>query len=123
MLLLLPHRRHSLTWLLSLCRYLFYDWDVLSEKKDHLSWRTNCPLRISDLFSLELLKTVKGYGSVKLLNARLSKPAETAMLAMPPCTASLKTSPAGDRMLIITVHMAIISQVCRSHCPIMSVLR
>ena len=98
-------------------RFLFYDWDVVLDKKDQLRWSTNCPHKISDLFSLEGLKSLKAYGSIKLLNARLSKPAETAMLAMPPCTACLKTNPAGDRMLIISCHLAILSQVRPFCCP------
>ena len=112
--------------LLSLCslissacsyRYLFWDWEVLSDKPSQLRWRTDCPVRVSDLFCLESLQSIKGFGSAKLLNARLSKPAETAMVAIPPATACLKTNLAGDRMLIITSHLAIISAVRRFSCP------
>ena len=98
-----------------LCRSLFYDWACTIDTSKKMKWETNCEYKVSKLCQLEVLTGIKGWGCVKLLNARLTKPSETAILAVPPATATLRTSPAGDRTLIVTMHKAIISQVCRCH--------
>ena len=74
-------------------------------------WTTDDPIKVSRLFRLQNLPGVKGVGCVKLLNARKSKPSETVMVALPPATALLKTTPAGDRVLIVTFHMGVLNDV------------
>ena len=75
-----------------------------------MQWETSDELVLSDLCSLDRLGNIHGCGAAKLLNARRTKPAETACIAVPPATACLKTFPAGDRVLIVTMHLSILHQ-------------
>ena len=66
---------------------------------------------LSELLKLQALDTVHGMGSVRLLNARASKPAEVAIMAMPPVFASLTSRRQGDRVLSLSFHTAVLGQV------------
>ena len=79
-------------------------------------WETHDELHLSDLCKLQLLN-IRAWGCAKLLNARLRKPAETACVAIPPATATLKQFPAGDRVLIVTMNTALLHQVCLRPMP------
>ena len=75
-----------------------------------MRWETNSPHNLSMLCCLEKVNP-KAIGCIKLLNGRIKKPSETAMLAVPPAYASLKTSPSGDRVLVLSVHTAMLQEV------------
>ena len=95
---------------------MFYEWTPSSDSKPtDMKWETNCEYLVSKLCALEALSNIRGWGCVKLLNAKLTKPSETAILAVPPATANLKTSRDGDRVLHMTMHLAIVSEVRLPH--------
>ena len=66
---------------------------------------------LANLLKLQNLDTVHGMGSVRLINARSSKPAELAIMAMPPAFARLTIRKQGDRVLSLSFHMALLGQV------------
>ena len=91
---------------------MFHEWTITNEHAKKMQWKTDDPELLSELCQLEQLKSIHGWGCAKLLNARRTKPAETACIAIPPATATLKTFPAGDRVLILTMHLSMLHQVC-----------
>ena len=95
------------------CRYLFQHWSPLAAKRKNgpLAWSSTSELMIANLLRLQSLDTVHGMGSVRLINARAMKPAETAIAALPPCYASLTTRKQGDRVLSLSFHLALLGQV------------
>ena len=93
------------------CRYLLCHWDKQSEKKGSVTWSTTSHLMLANLLKLQNLDTVHGWGSARLVNARESKPAEVAIMAMPPAHANLITRRQGDRVLSLSVHLALLGQV------------
>ena len=67
---------------------------------------------LANLLKLQMLDTVHGWGNVRLINARVKKPAELAIMVMPPATACLTTRRQGDRVLTVSFHLALLGQVC-----------
>ena len=93
--------------------YLFQHWTPVAakSKRGPLAWTSTSELMIANLLRLQVLDTIHGMGSVRLINARATKPAETAIVAMPPCFASLTTRKQGDRVLSLSFHLALLGQV------------
>ena len=95
------------------CRYLLCHWTKQSDLRGSVSWSTTSQLMLANLFKLEKLDSIHGWGSVRLVNARLSKPSELAIMAMQPAYANLITRKQGDRVLCISFHLAFLGQVRR----------
>ena len=67
---------------------------------------------LSQLCSLQELRGgVVAWGGCRLVNVSKQKAAETAVFAVPPATAALRTRAEGDRQLSISFHLAVMHQV------------
>ena len=96
---------------------MFADWDPeeCSTKKKWV-WRTQKVHTISRLCAMETLRSgIIGWGCCRLMNVSAKKPAESAVLAMPPGVAVLRQRPEGDMNLSVSFHLALVHQVRRQN--------
>ena len=105
------HFSHAVCFLV-LNRYLFRHWTAQEEGvgRGSVAWWTASDLLLGSLLKLQGLEN-HGWGSLRLINARESKPSELAIMAMPPVYARLTTRRQGDRVLSLSFHMALFGQV------------
>lgn len=66
---------------------------------------------LANALKLQRLDTIHGWGNARLVNARLKKPSELAIMAMAPVYARLKTRKQGDQVLSLSFHLAHLGQV------------
>ena len=93
-------------------RQIFNGWDPEEPKPKRAEWRTSTFFRLSKIASMHSLRSgVVGWGCCRLVNVTKAKPAETAVFAVPPAVAVLRTRPEGDTQLKLSFHIAVIHQV------------
>lgn len=68
---------------------------------------------VANVLRLQNLDTIHGFGNVRLVNARVGKPSELAIMAMAPAYVQLRTRKQGDRALSFSFHLAHFGQVRR----------
>ena len=79
-----------------------------------LAWSSTSDLMLANVLRLQRLDTCHGWGNARLVNARVKKPSELAIMAMAPVFASLKTRKQGDVVLSFSFHLAHLGQVRQS---------
>ena len=96
-------------------RKIFAAWEFQVDKwkPDRLEWKTTTFENLSKIGSLQGLGSgIVGWGCCRLVNVTKSKPAETAVFAVPPAVAVLRTRREGDTQLKLAFHVAAMHQVC-----------
>ena len=66
---------------------------------------------MANILRLQNLDTIHGWGNARLVNTRVGKPSELAIMAMTPAYVQLRTRKQGDRVLSVSFHLAHLGQV------------